>query len=63
MPNTVGHNLESFTTEISATKVTFLEKRAFGVVFVDTPGFDETNDADSKILEMISQWLKGRFVT
>jgi GTPase Era involved in 16S rRNA processing len=43
--------------------VTFLEKRASGVVFVDTPGFDEMSGSDSEVLEMIAQWLKRKFVT
>ena len=61
--NGIGDNLEPCTTDISATKVTFLGKDAFGVVFVDTPGFDEITGSDGKVLEMIAQWLKRRFVT
>ena len=29
------------------------------VVFVDTPGFDDTNKPDYEIFEMVAQWLKN----
>lgn len=33
-------------------------KYANRLVFVDTPGFDDTNKSDMEILEMIAEWLK-----
>jgi GTPase Era involved in 16S rRNA processing len=60
--NGVGHELQSCTTEIGVIKVHFLEKSDFDVVFVDTPGFDDTNKSDGEILEMIAQWLKATSV-
>lgn len=28
------------------------------IIFVDTPGFDDTHKSDVEILEMIAGWLK-----
>jgi predicted GTPase len=55
----VGHDLESFTSEIGIIKMTFL---GCNVVFVDTPGFDDTKRSDSDILKMISDWLELTYV-
>ena len=30
----------------------------FDIVFVDTPGFDDTNKSDMEILEMLANWLR-----
>jgi predicted GTPase len=57
----VGHNLQSCTTEISATKLQFFERSLFDVVFVDTPGFDDTNKTDGEILELIADWLNKTY--
>ena len=54
----VGHNLESCTTEISITKFHCPDKSNLDVLFVDTPGFDDTNKSDVEILNMIADWLK-----
>jgi hypothetical protein len=36
---------------------------AFGdLVFVDTPGFDDTHKQDVDILKMIADWLKSTYV-
>ena len=51
----VGHDLVSCTSEISIIKMTF---PGYNIVFVDTPGFDDTNKSDSEILKMISDWLE-----
>jgi GTPase Era involved in 16S rRNA processing len=29
----------------------------FDIVFVDTPGFDDTNKTDVEVLEMLADWL------
>ena len=54
----VGHELESCTTEIGIIKCHFPEMTGLDVVFVDTPGFDDTNKTDLEILEMVADWLK-----
>ncbi|TDL17136.1 hypothetical protein BD410DRAFT_730453 [Rickenella mellea] len=54
----VGHDLESCTTEIGIIKCQFPERCGLDVVFVDTPGFDDTNKSDLEILEMVANWLK-----
>jgi len=34
----------------------------YNIVFVDTPGFDDTKRSDSDILKMISDWLEITYV-
>jgi len=51
----VGHDLQSCTSEISMIKMSF---PGHNIIFVDTPGFDDTNRSDSDILKMISNWLE-----
>ena len=55
----VGHDLESCTSEISITKMSF---PSYNIVFVDTPGCDNNRKLDSKILKMISDWLEIMYV-
>ena len=55
----VGHGLESCTSEIGIIKMAF---PGSNVVFVDTPGFDDTKRSDSDILKMISDWLEITYV-
>jgi hypothetical protein len=57
----VGHNLESYTSTVSSVRLS-LPELAFGdLVFVDTPGFDDTRDVDV-VLKMIADWLKSTYV-
>jgi len=56
----IGHDLESCTTEIGIIKMRF--PGGYNVVFVDTPGFDDTKKSDSDILKMISVWLEITYV-
>jgi hypothetical protein len=58
----VGHELESCTTEISITKFQCPERSDLDILFVDTPGFDDTNKSDVEILDMIAEWLKTTWV-
>ncbi|KAF9449504.1 hypothetical protein P691DRAFT_614340, partial [Macrolepiota fuliginosa MF-IS2] len=53
----IGHSLESCTSEISAIRVQ-VPGEDFGLVLVDTPGFDDTYKSDLQILELISDWLE-----
>jgi hypothetical protein len=55
----VGHDLESYTSEIGIIKMSFL---GCNIVFVDTPGFDDTKRSDSDTLKMISDWLMTTYV-
>ncbi|KAF9043971.1 P-loop containing nucleoside triphosphate hydrolase protein [Panaeolus papilionaceus] len=56
----VGHSLLSCTQEINT--YTYLDPRdGRRIVFVDTPGFDDTNLADLIILDMVTQWLNKTY--
>jgi predicted GTPase/exonuclease VII small subunit len=53
-----GSYLESCTTEVRAVRLFNHSVYGDRLVFVDTPGFDDTNKSDLEILEMISKWLQ-----
>jgi len=53
---TVGHGWQSCTAEIRSVRVTH-PTNGHPVIFVDTPGFDDTFKTDTEILSMISVWL------
>ena len=53
----IGHDLESCTSEILVVKMSFPEFSDYNIVFVDTPGFDDTKRSDTEILRMIANWL------
>jgi len=57
----VGHSLESCTSEIKIVKLTVPELTDGDVVFVDTPGFDDTHKSDADILKMVADWLKTTY--
>ncbi|KAF7967873.1 hypothetical protein HWV62_32852 [Athelia sp. TMB] len=52
----IGHDLESCTSEIRAVRCKH-PNEAGDVVFVDTPGFDDTYRPDIEILSTIADWL------
>ncbi|KAF7974363.1 hypothetical protein HWV62_12322 [Athelia sp. TMB] len=57
---TIGHGLESFTQHVRAVRCCRPDDpRSF--VFVDTPGFDDTNLSDADILIRITSWLKETY--
>lgn len=58
---TIGHKLKSCTTEIQAVQ-TYHPKTKHPIVFVDTPGFDDTFKSDTEILALIEAWLVQVFV-
>lgn len=58
----MGHSLESCTSEIKIVKLTVPELADGDVVFVDTPGFDDTHKSDADILKMVADWLKSTYV-
>jgi len=57
----VGHTLESGTSEIKNYKLSVPELADGDVVFVDTPGFDDTHKSDADILKMVADWLKSTY--
>ncbi|TFK44967.1 P-loop containing nucleoside triphosphate hydrolase protein [Crucibulum laeve] len=57
----VGHSLESCTSEIGIIKLSYPEWSDCDIVFVDTPGFDDTHKSDLDILKMISEWLSTTY--
>ena len=59
----VGHTLESCTSAINIVKLSVPELADGDVVFVDTPGFDDTHKSDSDILKMVADWLKSTYVS
>jgi len=53
----VGHDLQSCTRKIEHVIVPHPSDRSRRIVFVDTPGFDDTYVADAEILKLIAVWL------
>ena len=53
-----GSRLESCTTEVRAVRLFNHPDHGNHLVFVDTPGFDDTNKSDLEILQMVSNWLQ-----
>lgn len=58
----MGHNLESCTSEVGIIRLSLPELSVNDLVFVDTPGFDDTHKSDVDILKMVADWLKTTFV-
>ncbi|KAL4259605.1 hypothetical protein AB1N83_006545 [Pleurotus pulmonarius] len=50
----IGHNLESCTSKVQPIRII---TGSHNVVLVDTPGFDDTNMSDTRVLGMIADWL------
>jgi hypothetical protein len=57
----VGHDQQSFTREIRSVRVNH-PTGGYPVVFVDTPGFDDTYKSDIDILATIAEWLVKTWV-
>jgi hypothetical protein len=53
----VGHALHSCTKDVRSVRVPHPVDGG-PVVFVDTPGFDDTNMSDTEVLGMIAHWLE-----
>ncbi|KDQ53005.1 hypothetical protein JAAARDRAFT_137770, partial [Jaapia argillacea MUCL 33604] len=56
----VGHSLQSCTSDIQVIKLQS-PNSDYDVVFVDTPGFDDTHKSDTVILNLISDWLNKTY--
>jgi len=57
----VGHELESKTDQVRAMRCAHPNYPGRNVVFVDTPGFDDSHKSDAEILKMIAEWLKKEY--
>ncbi|KAF9527273.1 P-loop containing nucleoside triphosphate hydrolase protein [Crepidotus variabilis] len=57
----IGHSLHSCTDKITAIKCRMPEIADRDIVFVDTPGFDDSRFTEKVVLEMISTWLHDRY--
>ena len=58
----VGHGLESRTTEIKPVIIQHPTEESRRIIFVDTPGFDDTYVDGVKILTRIADWLAQSYV-
>ena len=52
-------SLEPCTTEIHFVRLYNHPVHGNDLVFVDTPGFYDTNKSDLEMLEMVSNWLQN----
>jgi GTP-binding protein EngB required for normal cell division len=57
---TVGHKLKSCTSDIRAVRYIHPQDSR-PIVFVDTPGFDDTHKSDTEILKIIADWLEKTY--
>ncbi|KAF8891138.1 P-loop containing nucleoside triphosphate hydrolase protein, partial [Gymnopilus junonius] len=57
----IGHGLQSRTSGMNIYKLEFPGLSSFNLVFIDTPGFDDTHLPDIEILRLISDWLSKTF--
>ncbi|KAF7980092.1 hypothetical protein HWV62_39902 [Athelia sp. TMB] len=56
--SSVGHTLSSETSKINIVRCMHPNDNR-PVIFVDTPGFDDTNRSDVEILSQIASWFAG----
>jgi len=59
----IGHALESQTQELVAIRCAHPTQADSNVVFVDTPGFDDTYRTDTEVLQQIAHWLTKSYKT
>ncbi|TDL17134.1 hypothetical protein BD410DRAFT_730415 [Rickenella mellea] len=58
----IGRSLDSDTAEIQSVKVRHPDRsKNRGIIFVDTPGFDDTNKADIEVLQLLADWLMNAY--
>jgi len=57
----VGHGLESCTADIQVIPIPHPNDPTRRIVFVDTPGFDDTYVSDADILKCIAEWLENSY--
>ncbi|KAF5384897.1 hypothetical protein D9615_001483 [Tricholomella constricta] len=54
----VSDDLESCTQDVQAVSYPHPDASGRNVIFVDTPGFDDTERTDFQVLELIATWMK-----
>jgi GTPase Era involved in 16S rRNA processing len=54
---TIGHGLQSHTSDIRAVRVNHPATNE-PMIFIDTPGFNDTSRSDAEILAMIAEWVE-----
>ena len=57
----MGRNLEPSTSKVSTVRLSIPEVALGDLVFVNTPGFDgsqDTHKSEEDILKMVAEWLK-----
>ncbi|KAF5357181.1 hypothetical protein D9756_006603 [Leucocoprinus leucothites] len=59
--NRAKNTLSSVTQGIEAIRMPFPKDTRRSIVFVDTPGFDDSGRTDFEILESINEWLKKTY--
>jgi predicted GTPase len=57
----VGHDLQSCTHDITLYRLRDITGSGRNIVFIDTPGFDDTNLPDTTILKNIARRLKSMY--
>ncbi|KAG6851167.1 hypothetical protein H0H93_015177 [Arthromyces matolae] len=57
----VGDDLASCTQEVQAINCRHPDGSGRNIIFVDTPGFDDTEKSDFQILEQIASWMKATY--
>ena len=58
----MGHNLGSCTKEVEKFRHPLLSLAYGDLVFVDTPGFDDSMPkSDADVLKMVENWLKSTY--
>lgn len=57
---TVGNTLESCTAHVQAVRTSH-PTAGKPIVFVDTPGFDDSTMSDTEVLRMIAEWLEKTY--
>ena len=55
---TIGHDLESCTQDVQAVSCSHPDGSGRNVVFVDTPGFNDSGRTDYDVLKSIAKWLE-----
>jgi predicted GTPase len=58
---TIGYGLRSRTSDIRTVRALH-PTQGHPIVFVDMPGFDDTNMFDMELLAKIAEWLVKKFV-
>lgn len=55
----VGHGLRSYTQGVQAVRCRHPHNPNQQIVFLDTPGFDDTSKSDVEVIMDITEWLNA----